>query len=88
MKKEAERMYREVQTGKALSEAMSSPKALSPLLARWLPRGGLGNLSEIFLRMSDFYEQEHNIRPGSRGHGYPIILTVVALGLLFSYFSS
>jgi type IV pilus assembly protein PilC len=89
MKKEAERMYREVQTGKALSEAMSSPEsAIPPLLARMVATGeASGNLSEIFLRMSDFYEQEHNIQTRIKGAMvYPIILTVVALGLLFFVF--
>jgi type IV pilus assembly protein PilC len=89
MKKEAERMYREVQTGKALSEAMSSAESLiPPLLARMVATGeASGNLSEIFLRMSDFYEQEHNIQTRIKGAMvYPIILTVVALGLLFFVF--
>jgi len=89
MKKEVERMYREVQTGKALSEAMSSTEsAIPPLLARMVATGeASGNLAEIFLRMSDFYEQEHNIQTRIKGAMvYPIILTVVALGLLFFVF--
>ncbi|MGE5544111.1 MAG: type II secretion system F family protein [Bacillota bacterium] len=89
MRKEAERMYREVQTGKALSEAMSSAEsAIPPLLARMVATGeASGNLAEIFLRMSDFYEQEHNIQTRIRGAMvYPIILSVVALGLLFFVF--
>lgn len=89
MKKEAERMYREVQTGKALSEAMSSEEsAIPPLLARMVATGeASGNLNEIFLRMSDFYEREYNIQTRIRGAMvYPIILSVVSVALLFFVF--
>jgi len=89
MKQEAERMYREVQTGKTLSESMSSDEGfIPPLLARMVATGeASGNLGEIFLRMSDFYEQEHNIQSKIRGAMiYPIILSVVSLGLLFFVF--
>jgi type IV pilus assembly protein PilC len=68
---------------------MSSAESLiPPLLARMVATGeASGNLSEIFLRMSDFYEQEHNIQTRIKGAMvYPIILTVVALGLLFFVF--
>jgi type IV pilus assembly protein PilC len=89
MKSEAQRMYREVQTGKTLSESMASTESnLPPLLARMVSTGeASGNLGEIFLRMADFYEQEHNIQSKVRGAMvYPIILSFVALGLLFFVF--
>ncbi|MDA8096155.1 MAG: type II secretion system F family protein [Clostridia bacterium] len=90
MRQEADRMYREVQTGRTLSESMSGVDSRIPaLLARMVATGeASGNLDEILLNMAQYYEQETAIRKKIKGAlVYPVLLTVVSVALLFFVFT-
>jgi type IV pilus assembly protein PilC len=89
MRQEADRMYREVQTGRSLSEVMSAADSrVPPLLARMVATGeASGRLEEILTRMAEFYEQEYNTQKKIQGAMvYPAILLFVSLGLIFFVF--
>ncbi|MEW5793999.1 MAG: type II secretion system F family protein [Bacillota bacterium] len=90
MREEAARMHREVQTGRTLSESMSSTVSRIPaLLARMVSTGeASGNLDEIFVSMAQYYEQETAIRKKIKGAMvYPVMLMLVSVALLFFVFT-
>lgn len=89
MREEAKRMYREVLTGRTLSEAMASSDSRMPsMLTRMVATGeASGHLEEILQRMATYYEEEEFLKRKIRGAMvYPVTLLVMSLGLLIFVF--
>lgn len=78
----------EVQKGKSLSEAMDNNQCPLPkLLVNMVAVGEVsGNLDEILRQMAIYYEKENFMRKKLKGAMiYPVILTVVGLGMLIFF---
>lgn len=90
MRSEVERICREVQTGRTISEAMSDRGSLIPeLLASMVATGeASGTLEEVLRSMSVFYEKEHRIKQKIKSAAvYPMVLLVMAFGLITFFFN-
>lgn len=90
MRSEVERMYRELQTGRTLSEVMAEQGSLMPeLLTSMVATGeASGTLDEVLRNMAAFYEKEHRIRQKIKSASvYPIVLIVMAFGLIIFFFN-
>lgn len=90
MRAEVERVYREVQTGKTLAEAMSGRGSLIPdLLVAMVATGeASGSLDEVLRNMSEFYEKEHRVRQKIKSASiYPIVMLVMAAALIAFFFN-
>lgn len=90
MRSEVERMYREVQTGRTLSEVMAEQGSLIPeLLTSMVATGeASGVLDEVLRNMAVFYEKEYRIRQRIKSaSAYPIIIIVMAFGLIIFFFN-
>ncbi|RJX23782.1 MAG: type II secretion system F family protein [Dethiobacter sp.] len=90
MRSEVERMYREVQTGRTLSEVMAEQGSLVPeLLTSMVATGeASGTLDEVLRNMAAFYEKEHRIRQKIKSAAvYPLVIIVMAVGLIIFFFN-
>ncbi|MGE5417370.1 MAG: type II secretion system F family protein [Acidobacteriota bacterium] len=90
LQKELQRMYKEIQTGRTLSETMLAPESvIPPLLARMVATGeASGNLETILISVADFYEMEQGAKKKVKSAMvYPIILGLVAVGVIFFCFA-
>lgn len=90
MRSEVERVYREVQTGKTLSEAMAVRGSLIPeLLVAMVATGeASGSLDEVLRSMSQFYEKDHRIKQKIKSASiYPIVMFVMAALLIAFFFN-
>lgn len=90
MRSEVERVYREVQTGKTVAEAMGGRGSLIPeLLVAMVATGeASGSLDEVLRSMSDFYEKEHRIKQKIKSAAiYPIVMLVMATALIAFFFN-
>ncbi|MBO8137636.1 MAG: type II secretion system F family protein [Desulfotomaculum sp.] len=87
---EAERIYREIQTGRTLSEAMADRQSqIPPLLAGMVATGeASGTLEEILRSMAEFYEREHRMKQKIKSAAvYPFLMAVMALALITFFFT-
>lgn len=85
LKKAIEDIFTQMQKGVILSEALKKNKNVFPhLLVSMVEAGELtGNLDEILKRMSEHYEKENRINSKIKGAMvYPIILSIVAIGVV------
>ncbi|ADI01957.1 type II secretion system F family protein [Syntrophothermus lipocalidus] len=90
LRREALRLYREVLSGRSLSEAMMAEDSLIPgLLARMVATGeASGNLEQILHNMSQYYQQRYETEKRVKGALiYPALLMVVGIGLLAYVFA-
>lgn len=90
MRSEVERIYREVQTGRTISEAMADRGSLIPeLLTSMVATGeASGTLDEVLRNMATFYEKEHRIKQKIKSAAvYPIVMIVMAVGLIAFFFN-
>ncbi|MGE5405326.1 MAG: type II secretion system F family protein, partial [Candidatus Saccharibacteria bacterium] len=90
LQKELQRMYKEIQTGRTLSEVMLMPESvMPPLLARMVATGeASGNLESILASVADFYEMEQGAKKKIKSAMvYPILLGLVAIGVIFFCFA-
>ncbi|MCL5780000.1 MAG: type II secretion system F family protein [Firmicutes bacterium] len=90
MRSEVERIYREVQTGRTISEAMADRGSLIPeLLTSMVATGeASGTLDEVLRNMAAFYEKEHRIKQKIKSAAvYPIVMIVMAVGLIAFFFN-
>lgn len=90
MRSEVERMYRELQTGRTLSEVMAEQGSLVPeLLTSMVATGeASGTLDEVLRNMAAFYEKEHRIRQKIKSAAvYPLVIIVMAVGLIIFFFN-
>lgn len=87
---EITRMFREVQTGRSLSETMLAEDSRMPkLLARMVATGeASGNLERVLEEMGIYYQRMYEAEKKIKGAMfYPAMLVLVALGLIFFVFT-
>ncbi|WP_066638188.1 type II secretion system F family protein [Desulfolucanica intricata] len=90
MRSEVERIYREVQTGSTISEAMAERGSLIPeLLASMVATGEASGTLDVVLRsMAAFYEKEHRIKQRIKSAAiYPAVMALMAVGLIVFFFN-
>jgi type IV pilus assembly protein PilC len=87
---EIDRIYREVQKGRTISEVMEDRVSLMPrLLAGMVATGeASGTLDAVLRSMSVFYEKEHRIKQKIKTASiYPAVMAVMAVGLIVFFFN-
>ena len=90
MRSELERIYREVQTGRTISEAMGDPVSQIPELLTGMVATGeaSGTLDEVLRSMAVFYEKDHRIKQKIKSASvYPTVMAVMAIGLISFFFN-
>lgn len=90
LRSEINRIYREVQKGRTISEAMGDRGSLIPeLLTNMVATGeASGTLDEVLRSMSVFYEKEHRVKQKIKSASvYPIVMAVMAVGLIAFFFN-
>ncbi|KJR96145.1 MAG: hypothetical protein VR68_15625 [Peptococcaceae bacterium BRH_c4a] len=90
MRSEVGRIFREVQTGKNISEAMRSPGSLIPEMLSGMVATGeaSGSLEDVLRTMSEFYDKEHRIKQKIKSASvYPIVMAVMAVGIIILFFN-
>lgn len=90
LRAEINRIYREVQKGRTISEAMNDPASRIPKLLKGMVATGeaSGTLDEVLQSMSDFYEREHRIKQKIKSASvYPTVMAVMAAGLIAFFFN-
>lgn len=90
MRSEVGRIFREVQTGRNISEAMRSPGSLIPEMLSGMVATGeaSGSLEDVLRTMSEFYDKEHRIKQKIKSASvYPIVMAVMAVGIIILFFN-
>ena len=90
MSSEINRISREVQKGRTISEAMQDPSSRIPrLLSSMVATGeASGTLDEVLRSMSVFYDKEHRIKQKIQSASvYPVIMALMAAGLIAFFFN-
>jgi type IV pilus assembly protein PilC len=90
MQAEINRIYREVQTGRTISEAMADRESPIPkLLTNMVATGeASGTLDQVLRSMANFYDQEHRIRQKIKSASiYPAVMGLMAVALMAFFFN-
>lgn len=90
MRAEVLRIFREVQTGRNISEAMRSQSSRVPeMLAGMVATGeASGRLEDVLRTMAEFYEREHRIKQKIKSASvYPAVMALMAVGIIIFFFN-